>query len=153
MATISRERQRKWKVNQTSAGKRAVTVMLAADIKDLIDQERKRTGETIAGVIERAVVNLFKPAPADSTNDKPSVTSNNLEDLIMAHPDRKILLRAVGLYNNSGAKVSTITSILNTQNYKTFSGKDKWTEEDVNEIVDFIVNKNRLLYWKIVYDS
>jgi len=151
MVTTSRERQRKWKENQTSAGKRAVTVMLAPDIKDLIDKERKRTGETIAGVIEKAVVNLFRPAPADPTNDKASVTSNNIKDLIMAHPDRKILLRAVGMYNNSGAKVSTITSILNTQNYKTFSGKDKWTEEDVKEIVDFIENKNTPLYWEIVY--
>ena len=153
MVTTSRERHRKWKVNQTSAGKRAVTVMLAADIKDLIDQERKRTGETIAGVIERAVVNLFKPAPADSTIDNPSVTSNNLEDLIMAHPERKRILTAVGLFNNSKAKTNTIAFMLNRQNYKTFSGKDKWTEEDVNEIVDFIVNKNRLLYWKIVYGS
>ena len=56
MATTSRERQRKWKENQTTAGKRAVTVMLAPDIKDLIDKERKRTGETIAGIIEKAVV-------------------------------------------------------------------------------------------------
>jgi hypothetical protein len=123
MVTTSRERQRKWKNNQTSAGKRAVTVMLAPDIKDLIDKERERTGETIAGVIERAVVNLFNPAQADLTNDKPSVTSNNIEDLIIAHPDRQKILRMVRMFNNSKAKTSTIASILSTQNYKTFMVK------------------------------
>jgi hypothetical protein len=151
MVTTSRERQRKWKVNQTSAGKRAVIVMLAPDIKDLIDKERKKTGETITSVIEKAIVNFFKPAPADSTNDKPSVTSNNIQDLIMAHPDRKNILRAVGMFNNSGTKASTIASLLSDQNYKTFYGNNEWTEEDVKEIVDFIQNKNRRLYWEIVY--
>jgi hypothetical protein len=146
MATTSREHQRMWKVNQTSAGKRAVIVMLAPDIKDLIEKERKRTGETIAGVIEKAIVNFFKPAPADSTNDKPSVTSNNIKELIIAHPDWKKILTAVVKLNNSGAKASTIASLLSNQNYKTFHGNSKWTEEDVKEIVDLIENKNRRLY-------
>lgn len=151
MVTSSRERQRKWKENQTSAGKRAVTVMLAPDIKVLIDKERERTGQTIAGIIEKTVVNLFKPAPADSANDKIFITSNNIEDLIMAHPNRKKILRAVGMFNNSGAKADTIASLLSKKNYKTFYGNREWTEEDVKEIVDFIQNKKRRLYWEIVY--
>jgi len=147
MATTIRERQRKWKVNQTSGGKRAVIVMVTPDIKDLIDKERRKTGETVAGVIEKAIVNFFKPVPADSTNDKPSVTSNNIKDLIIAHPDWKKILAAIGRLNNTGAKASTIASLLSNQNYKTFHGNNKWTEEDVKEIVDLIQkNKKRRLY-------
>ena len=136
MTTSSRERQRKWKANQTSTGKKAISVMLAADTKTLIDQERKRTGETIASIIERAVVNLFNPPQEDLTSEKPSVTSNGIEDLIIAHPDGKKILTLVGRFHNSKAKPSTIASILNTQNYKTFSGNDKWTEEDVKGLLE-----------------
>jgi hypothetical protein len=64
MKTTNRERQRKWKQKQASNGMRAVTVMLPAEIKDLIDQNRKETGTTIAQIIETAVVNLLA-APKD----------------------------------------------------------------------------------------
>ncbi len=68
MKTTNRERQRKWKQKQASNGMRAVTVMLPAEIKDLIDQKRKETGTTIAQIIETAVVNLLA-APKDTSQD------------------------------------------------------------------------------------
>jgi hypothetical protein len=68
MKTANRERQRKWKQKQASNGMRAVTVMLPAEIKDLIDQKRKETGTTIAQIIETAVVNLLA-APKDTPQD------------------------------------------------------------------------------------
>ena len=59
MKTSNSERQRKWKQKQVSNGMRTVTVMLPAEIKDLIDQKQKETGTTIAQIIEAAVVNLL----------------------------------------------------------------------------------------------
>lgn len=46
----------------------SVTVMLPAEIKDLIDNKRKETGTTIAHVIETAVVNLLTPPEESLTN-------------------------------------------------------------------------------------
>ena len=68
MKTSNSERQRKWKQKQASNGMRTVTVMLPAEIKDLIDQKRKETGTTIAQIIETAVVNLLA-APEDTSQD------------------------------------------------------------------------------------
>ena len=67
MKTPNRERQRKWKKKQLSNGLRAVTIMLPTLIKDLIDKECKETGDTIAIVIEKAVINLLS-SPATVAN-------------------------------------------------------------------------------------
>jgi hypothetical protein len=67
MKTPNRERQRKWKKKQLSNGLKAVTVMLPTRIKDLIDKECKERGDTIAKVIESAVINLFG-SPATAAN-------------------------------------------------------------------------------------
>ncbi|MCK5203248.1 MAG: hypothetical protein KAR15_05230 [Desulfobacterales bacterium] len=75
MKTPNRERQRKWKKKQLSNGLRAVTIMLPTLIKDLIDEECKETGDTIAQVIERAVINLLG-SPATAANRSILTASN-----------------------------------------------------------------------------
>jgi hypothetical protein len=77
MKTANRERQRKWKQKQASNGMRAVTVMLSAEIKSLIDQKRKETGTTIAQIIETAVVNLLA-APENTSQDVMKTISNQV---------------------------------------------------------------------------
>jgi hypothetical protein len=75
MKTPNRERQRKWKKKQLSNGLRAVTIMLPTLIKDLIDKECKETGDTIAQVIERSVINLLD-SPATAANRSILTASN-----------------------------------------------------------------------------
>ena len=75
MKTPNRERQRKWKKKQLSNGLRAVTIMLPTLIKDLIDKECKETGDTIAQIIERAVINLLG-SPATAANRSILTASN-----------------------------------------------------------------------------
>ena len=69
MKTSNRERQKKWKQKQVFKGMRSVTVMLPAEIKNLIDNKRKETGTTIAYIIETAVVNLL--ASPENTSPNP----------------------------------------------------------------------------------
>ena len=77
MKTSNRERQRKWKKKQISNGRRAVTVMLPTRIKDLIDNECKKAGDTIAEVIEKAVINLLEPGGSTSAQSL-AMSSNNV---------------------------------------------------------------------------
>ena len=69
MQTPNHVRQRKWKQKQVSKGMRAVTVMLPAEIKELIDNKRRETGTTIAHIIEIAVLNLLTP-PEDTVTGR-----------------------------------------------------------------------------------
>ena len=51
----------KKKEKHASEDKKTITVKVSAELKNLIDKERKLTGETITKIIERAVVNLLNP--------------------------------------------------------------------------------------------
>jgi hypothetical protein len=77
MKLSNSERQRKWKQKQVSNGMRTVTVMLPAEIKDLIDQKRKETGATFAQIIETAVVNLLA-APEETSQNIMNIQSNQI---------------------------------------------------------------------------
>lgn len=49
----------KKKEKHASEDKKTITVKVSAELKNLIDKERKLTGETITQIIERAVANLL----------------------------------------------------------------------------------------------
>ena len=80
MTTSNRERQRKWKQKQVANGRRAVTVMLPHEIKDLIDRKRKETGATMAQIIETAVINLLDAPEASSRNKMKKLSNQGVEE-------------------------------------------------------------------------
>lgn len=149
MTPENKGRHKKSKTKQVVKDKKSVSVMLEAGTKDLIDKERKRTGETIASVIERAISALLSPATAEQTHDDKPVTSNEKLDFIEKHPNGSRIYEVVGMYHNSGANAKKIAMALNYGKFQTFSGNKEWTEEDVKEILG-VVENDPLLYLKII---
>jgi hypothetical protein len=149
MTSATKGRHKKSKTKKAAKGKKSVSVMLEAGTKDLIDQERKRSGETIASVIERAVSALLSPATAEQTHEDKPVASSEKLDFIKKHPNGPRIYEVVGMYHNSGANAKKIALALNYGKFKTFSGNKEWTEEDVKEILD-VVENDLLLYSKII---
>lgn len=150
MKTTTQERQRKWKAKQEAGGKKSVTIMLDAGVKDLIDKERKKTGETITAVIERAVSSLLGPVSVDESSKSDPVTSNSKLDQMKNHPEASKIYETVGRYHNSGGSIGAMITALNNLNCKTFSGNEEWSEADVKEILE-VVEHNRPLYFKILH--
>ena len=81
MKTSNRDRQRKWRQKQASNGKQPLTVMISAEIKDLIDRKRKQTGSTIAHIIETAVANQLVTPTAPSQNYIKEESNQGVKDL------------------------------------------------------------------------
>jgi hypothetical protein len=81
MKTPNSERQRIWKKKQLANGLKAVTVMLPTPIKDRIDEECKETGDTIANVIEKAVINLLDSPATVSNRSRVTESNDILRDL------------------------------------------------------------------------
>ena len=106
MKTTNRERQIKWKQKQASNGMRAVTVMLPAEIKDLIDQKRKETGTTIAQIIETAVVNLLA-APKGTSQD---IMKKELYQIVKKFPTAELHQIGVDL-KTIGHRLETLSEI------------------------------------------
>jgi len=58
MNRMAKATQMNAKEGRASEDKKSITIKVSAEIKELIDKERKLSGETISKIIERAVVNL-----------------------------------------------------------------------------------------------
>ena len=119
MKTSNSERQRKWKQKQVSNGMRTVTVMLPVEIKDLIDQKRKKSGTTTARIIETAVINLLA-APQNASQSFVQTESNreieeiSAQELHRISNDLKAIVQRVEKLTETTASVSgnkkTVTS-------------------------------------------
>ena len=133
MNTSNRERQRKWKKKQVLNGRRAVTVMLPTIVKELIDKERGKTGETIANVIERAVINLLESGEITSTQSMATTSNNLLSDVSneemqqMADDLKSFVHRFENLFNPKHSVTSNTTAVTNddSENFKAQDGYSK----------------------------
>lgn len=136
MGTSGKDRQKKWKEKQTAEGKKAVTVMLSERAKGLIDPERRKTRETIASVIERAVENLFGVVTSDKDWHKlPPASLNGKQREIIKEVNR----RRYGLHLDP----SQIALIQNKASVPTLTGASQWDEAEVQTILDYL-DKNNL---------
>ncbi len=131
MTTSGKERQQKFREKQKKEGKKPVTVMLPAKVKELIDKEKERTGETITSIIERAVLNLFD---AVTSNDDPEVKQRKKE-AIYNDPTMKKLYRLIKTFDSSGTPPGSIATLLNISEYDPPDKGDDWKAEDVKKIL------------------
>jgi len=58
MGKSNQERQRQWQARQRGRGHRRYTVMLDSDSANILEKERKRTGETLTHLFNRMVRQL-----------------------------------------------------------------------------------------------
>ena len=109
--------------------------MLPIGIKELIDKERKETGDTIAEVIEKAVINLLGPAATDSNQTTLTVSNDvtrdlPIEDMQQIADDLKsIFLRFEKL---AGTRPLVTSNEINVTNDE--SAKPQQENEDPKEI-------------------
>ena len=134
MRTPGRERQRKWKEKQVSIGLRAVTVMLPILVKDLIDKERKNTGETIAKVIERAVINLLGSQKTASTQSNATASNNVLrdvssEDMQRITDDLKRIVHQFETLADTKPSVTSNTTAVTNDGSEKFERQDGYPNE------------------------
>jgi hypothetical protein len=75
----------KKKKKHASEDKKSITVKVSTELKNLIDKERKLTGETITQIIERAVANLLNSDQKQSPhNTNPELQTNQLREIANA---------------------------------------------------------------------
>ncbi|MGD8367543.1 MAG: hypothetical protein PVG78_07875 [Desulfobacterales bacterium] len=76
----ARKRQQRWRKRRQAEGRRSLTVMVSTEAKQIFDEERARSGETLAQVIERAAFALSKgnvpgaPSPVKVESDGKTLT-------------------------------------------------------------------------------
>lgn len=131
MTTSGKERQQKFRDKQKSKGKKPVTVMLPAELKELIDKEKERTGETITSIIEKAVTRLLDPAPISKGSD----VIQTKKQAVYSDPAMKKLYALIKTLESSGGTPGNIAQLLNNSNQKHPDKDADWEAEDVEEIL------------------
>jgi len=129
MKISNRERQRKWKKKQVSNGLRAVTVMLPNCIKDLIDKERQKTGDTIADVIARAVINLLA-SPETASNQSFATASTNMSRGLPTEEMQQVTDELKGIVHRFEQLVETEPSVTSNTMAVTNDGSVKIERQD-----------------------
>ncbi len=69
-----RDRQRRWRSRQKERGLKSVVGLISSTAFEILQQEKRRTGERVSDILERAIVALGK---TETNNDKNSVTNND----------------------------------------------------------------------------
>jgi hypothetical protein len=123
---------------------RTVTVMLPAEIKDLIDRQKKETGVTMAQIIETAVVNLLV-APEDSSQSTAKTKLNQkvkefpAEELHRIGTDLKAIVHRLETLTESKTSVSGNRKTV-TNNASADSEAKNSTSKEIYRLVRLLNN-------------
>jgi len=80
MTVTNNQRHKRWKEKQVAAGKKTITVMVDDWLKEMIDDERKRTNSTTAEVITKCVLNFVDPKASDQVVEVPIEEMQGMAD-------------------------------------------------------------------------
>ncbi|WDN89627.1 hypothetical protein BuS5_02595 [Desulfosarcina sp. BuS5] len=72
MKLSEKERQEKWRKKQKALGKKSYTIMLGRKAQSILENEKKRTGNSLSTIIEKAILYLEKSI----SGNKQNVTEN-----------------------------------------------------------------------------
>lgn len=119
MATIhqrrktDRERQMRWRRNKLAEGRKDIHIMLEPKAQRILDQEKRRTGESYVQIINRAILKLKDKSPKVSKRVREKQDQEEVYDLIPS-------------MDSKGNNRSQLTKLLKNEGLPTLSGKGKW---------------------------
>ena len=156
-----------------SGSKKTITIRVSSDVKELINKERKLTGETITKIIERAIINLLNPHQKLQANQLQEIAKDlkvivhkvdkiakaqsldRIETLNVVvvgkkhpwqnHPQKEKIFKVVRAMHRVGANLSMIATGLNLEGLKTGTRGAEWKASDVKRIVEEIKQESDYL--------
>jgi hypothetical protein len=143
MAKSNKERQREWKNKQAAKGKKSLTAMISEEAKSLIDRERKRTGEPISGILDRAVINLLGKGEKESVRDFEQAYAVDEWQKEVTAEEREIY-EGISLLK-TWMNIAQLTYILNSKKIRPLYGGPKWTHNHVRKLIARVEGKFDML--------
>ncbi len=134
-----RERQRRWRSRQKDKGLKSIAGMVSQKAFDLIQEEKKRTGEKVSDILERALLNL-----ANNTNDNETanatddVTNNDTpspENEQISVDEDVIINRIKEMRTTENLPFNEIAKRFNDERLATLSGNGNWDGKTIYNIL------------------
>ncbi len=133
-----RERQRRWRSKQKKKGLKSVAGMISQQAFDVIQREKKRTGEKVSDILERAILHL-EDAPPDSLTIPPFDDGMDTEPPTVQAPGNmisreEIINRIKTMRDTGNMPFNDIAKRLNKEGIATLSGTADWNGKAVYDL-------------------
>lgn len=132
-----RDRQRKWRLRQKEKGLKPVAGMVSGEAFAILKEEKRKTGETVSRILEKAILNLSEsiesaeevPAPDAAAVGRPPEQEIDSEQF-KADVGEKIKK----LRTEDNLPFNEIARLFNEEGLKTLSGEPKWDGKNIYSI-------------------
>ena len=121
MSLSGKDRQNNWRTKQKALGKKPYTVMLSRKAQAILEDEKKRTRESLSIIIEKAILYLGKSI----SGNKENVTGNN-DDYM-----KDIINNIVSMKDVDRLTFIEIAEKLTSAGIKTNEGVSEWDRRQV----------------------
>lgn len=130
-----RERQRRWRSRQKKKGLKSVAGMISEKAFDIIQRQKKITGEKVSDILERAILNLEDVMPDNITADDSDHVTNN-EPPVAQTPrnvvsEEEIISRIMEMRATENMPFNEIAKRFNNDGLATISGTGNWDGKTV----------------------
>ncbi len=134
-----RERQRRWRSRQKDKGLKSVAGMVSQEAFDVIQKEKKRTGEKVSDILERAISNLENQVDDNTTSNVADDVINNdthpPEDAQISLNEEDIINRVNEMRANENLPFNEIAKRFNNEGLATLSGDGNWDGKTIYNIL------------------
>jgi len=120
-----RKRSIRYRKKKQTEGGRLIQVMVSPAANEILEREKKLTGESLVSIVNRAIVGLkeiFLEVPV-GTQQETELENKPIHDLIL-EMDKK------------GRDEWQISKTLNDKGYPTFDDKDKWYPSTIRNFLN-----------------
>lgn len=120
-----RKRSIRYRKKKQAEGGRLIQVMVSPAANEILEREKKLTGESLVSIVNRAIVGLKKislEVPVE-TQQETELENKPIHDLIL-EMDKK------------GRDEWQISKTLNDKGYPTFDDKDKWYPSTIRNFLN-----------------
>ena len=108
-----RERQMRWRRNKLTEGSKDIHIMLVPKAQRILDQEKSRTGESYAQIINRAIIDLKDKSP-------------KVSKIVREKRDQEEVYDRIPRMDSKRNNRSQLTKHLKNEGLPTLSGRGKW---------------------------
>lgn len=127
-----RDRQRRWREKQHRQGRRTITSMISRHAYETLQQERERTGERIADILDRAILGIVKSGVTNNVNIDAPVQTESMP--AVAHDDDYVLAAIKRMRSDEGLPFNEIAHRLNDEGLPSPDGFAPWQGRQVYEL-------------------
>lgn len=133
-----RDRQRRWRLRQKEKGLKPIAGMVSDEALTILKDQKKKTGETISKLLEKAILKLSMPNPS-AEEEFDSIHSPAPDNVQESEKDatkykEEIFDKIKKMRHENNLPFNEIAKIFNEEGLRTLSAENSWDGKSIYTI-------------------